>query len=277
MLVALFCARVAAATLTPAPTVTSPRLYVIDCGTLTNDTPEDYGVTRDEVRTSLFADMCYLIVHPKGSLLWDTGLPDRMVGRPIYEHMLGKHIAEFKMNTLVGQLADIGYEPGAINYLALSHYHFDHSGNANLFAKTATWLVAKPEWQAMFEPANGAKVNGAEDFELLKSAKTVFVNDDHDVFGDGTVVIKQAFGHTPGHSILQVKLANSGNILLVGDLYHYAEEISLKRIGKREAQTDAPKSRARIEALAQQIKAQIWLSHDLFLFRSLRHAPAYYD
>jgi len=275
--VSMLCARTEAAALTPAPAVTSPRLYVIDCGTLTNDTPEDYGLTRDEVRTALFADMCYLIVHPKGTLLWDTGLPDRQVGRPIYEYMLGKHIAEIKMNTLVGQLADIGYEPAAINYLALSHYHFDHSGNANLFAKTATWLVAKPEWQAMFEPANGAKVNGSEDFEQLKSAKTLYVDENHDVFGDGTVVIKQAFGHTPGHSVLQVKLANAGNLLLVGDLYHYPEEITLKKIGKRESATDAPKSRARIEALAKETKAQIWLSHDLFLFKSLRHAPAFYD
>jgi glyoxylase-like metal-dependent hydrolase (beta-lactamase superfamily II) len=68
-------------------------------------------------------------------------------------------------------------------------------------------------------------------FEGLADSKTVLLNDeDHDVFGDGTVVIKSTPGHTPGHQSLFLKLANTGNVLLSGDLYHYPEEITYKKV-----------------------------------------------
>ncbi len=50
------------------------------------------------------------------------------------------------------------------------------------------------------------------------------------MFGDGTVVIKFTPGHTPGHQSLFLKLAKTGPVLLSGDLYHYPEEITYKRI-----------------------------------------------
>ncbi len=262
--------------LTPRPVVDSTRLYVLDCGYLSNDRPEDYQLTREEVSTTLMADMCYLIVNPKGTLMWDTGLADRIAGRPLYENVFLGHYGLIKFNTLRGQLADIGFEPAAIHYLALSHGHFDHSGNANMFA-TATWLVAKQEWQAMFEPAPGVKVYGAQDFASLKTAKTTFVGPDYDVFGDGAVIIKQAFGHSPGSSVLYISLKNTGGVLLVGDLYHYPEEMALRRMSVQESKTTAQQSRDRIEAFARTNNAQIWIAHDLALYRQLRKSPGFYD
>lgn len=258
------------------PAVTIPRLYVIDCGTITNDRPERAGLTREEVKYVDFAVTCYLIVHPKGTLLWDTGLPDSMVGRPLYENMVG-HYGLLKVNTLVGQLADLGYRPDGIDYLAMSHLHIDHSGNANLFVKS-TWLVAKPEYDSVFSAsAQPSSYLGFENFDRLKDAKTVMVGPDYDVFGDGSVVIKQAFGHTPGHSVLAVRLVHTGWVVLAGDLYHYPEERSLRRIGAAEAKTSAPASRAAIEAWAKSHNAQVWLSHDMQFFKMARHSPTFYD
>jgi N-acyl homoserine lactone hydrolase len=66
---------------------------------------------------------------------------------------------------------------------------------------------------------------------VLSASKTVLLNgEDHDVFGDGTVVLKSTPGHTPGHQSLYLKLANTGNVLLSGDLYHYPEELTLKKV-----------------------------------------------
>lgn len=271
-----FVATSVAAELPTPPHVATPRIYVIDCGTITNDTPEHAGLTREEVKYVDFAVTCYLIVHPKGTLLWDTGLPDSMVGRPLYENMLG-HYGFLKTNTLVGQLADLGYRPDAINYLAMSHLHIDHSGNANLFTKS-TWLVAKPEYDSVFsKSARLSNFIGYENLNQLKDAKTIMVGADYDVFGDGSVVIKQAFGHTPGHSVLAVHLVHTGWVVLAGDLYHYPEERALHRIGAAEAKTSAPAARAAIEVWAKNNNAQIWLSHDMDFFRKARHAPAYYD
>ncbi len=262
--------------LPPREVVTTPRLYVLDCGTITNDRPEDYGLTREEVKNSNMADMCFLIVHPRGTLLWETGLSDRLVGRPLYENMF-LHYGLIKFNTLVGQLADVGFAPAMIDYLAMSHLHFDHSGNGNSFSHS-TWLVAREEWKSVFDNPPAGPVLGLNDYDRLKSAKTVFVPENYDVFKDGSVIIRQAFGHTPGHSVLDVALHNTGHILLVGDLYHYPEEMTLHRMNPEEAAESAtPVSRARIEALAHDEHAQIWLTHDLDLFRRARHEPAYYD
>src|SRR4029077_9353250 len=113
--------------LAPLPKVTSPRLYVIDCGTLVYNRPEDYQLTREEVADTNMAVPCFLVLHPRGILLFDTGLSDRLVGRPLYENVDGGY-GQIKFNSLRGQLADIGITPADITYLAISHSHFDHVG-----------------------------------------------------------------------------------------------------------------------------------------------------
>src|SRR5260221_9581196 len=83
--------------------------------------------------------------------------------------------------TLSGQLAEIGHKPADINYLALSHYHYDHSANANAFAGS-TWLVQKPERAAMFPdtaPANPIDPNVSAKFSALANSKTVVLDGDY--------------------------------------------------------------------------------------------------
>ena len=89
-------------------------------------------------------------MHPKGMLLFDTGLPDAQVGRPIYENMMGLR-AMLKTTTLKGELANIGVTAPMITYLAISHSHWDHVGNANDYAGS-TWLARKAEYDVMFGP-----------------------------------------------------------------------------------------------------------------------------
>lgn len=264
----------AQANLPPRPEVETPRIYVLDCGTITNDLPELFGLTRDEVSNTIMATMCFLVVHPQGTLLFDTGLTDRYVLRPLGEVQYSKHVAYLKMNTLIGQLADVGYTPEMIDYLVVSHHHHDHTGNANAFARTATWLVPQAEWEAMF---GGEPQRGFENYSMLREAKTEFVEDGHDVFGDGKVIIHLTPGHSPGHVVLEVELEETGHLLLGGDLYHYPEEMTLDRMPEAERTRGTPESRARVAALAESLPAQVWIAHDLQLFRRIRRAPAYYE
>ena len=189
--------------LAPLPKVTSPRLYVFDCGTLVYNKPEDYNLKRDEVRDTNMGVTCYLVVHPKGILLYDTGLNDRLVGRPLYENVLDGY-AQIKFNTLSGQLADIGVTPAHIDYLVLSHYHWDHIGNAGDFAN-AKWLVYKGDRDQMFSSAARA-YSWFSQYSALENSKTMLLSGDHDVFGDGTVVVLATPGHTEGHCSLLVRL-----------------------------------------------------------------------
>jgi glyoxylase-like metal-dependent hydrolase (beta-lactamase superfamily II) len=259
--------------LTPLPHVSTPRLYVIDCGTLVNNRPEDYNLTREEVADTNMQVTCFLVIHPRGILLFDTGLSDQLVGRPLYENYIFGY-GQIKMNTLRGQLADMGVAPADITYLALSHSHLDHVGNANDYSGSI-WLAQKAEMEPMFG-AHPAPPWAAQ-FAALKTARTQVIDGDHDVFGDGTVILKFTPGHTPGHQSLYVKLAKSGGILISGDLYHYSEERSLNRMPTHEQKTATPASRAMIEQFLKQEHAQLWIGHSMAFFRDATKAPGWYD
>ncbi len=211
----------------------SLRLYVLDCGTITPANVDAYGLKPSEMANTNMVTPCFLIVHPRGSLIWDTGeIPDTAFKDGVSPQKLRAFTVD---RPLLPQLAAIGYTPADITYMALSHYHGDHVANASLFAGS-TWIVQKGDRDPILAPrpavppAAGA-VPDPKFFEGLANSKTVVLNgEDHDVFGDGAVVIKSTPGHTPGHQSLYLKLANTGNVLLSGDLYHYPEEITLKKI-----------------------------------------------
>jgi glyoxylase-like metal-dependent hydrolase (beta-lactamase superfamily II) len=179
--------------------------------------------------------------------------------------------------TLRGQLAEIGYSPSDINFLALSHYHYDHTGNANEFAG-ATWLVPQLEKDAMF----GGKYSGSlqpSTFSALQKSKTIILKEnEYDVFGDGSVIIKSAPGHTQGHQVLYVKLAKTGGVVLSGDLYHYPAEMTLDRVPTFEFSQDQTRaSRKAVDAFLKKTGAQLWIQHDFVGNAKLKKSPQFYE
>ena len=259
--------------LPPAPKVTDVRLYVLDCGTIISYQPERFGLTLDEVGNPNFADPCFLVVHPKGILLFDTGLPDSHVGRPIYENMMGKE-GILKFTTLRGELANVGVTAPMITYLAISHSHWDHVGNANDYAGS-TWLARKAEYDVMFGPnANTAAARG---YAALAHAKIQYIDGDYDVFGDGSVVLLSTPGHTPGHQSLYVKLARTGGVVVSGDLYHYPAERSLGKMPPREQTLGTPESRKKVDDFLARTHSQLWLSHTIDWYQDAVKAPGWYD
>lgn len=257
-------------------TASSLRLYVFDCGYLFNLSPETYNLTRQDVPDPTMPVSCYLVVHPKGTLIFDTGLGDKLAGRPPYLTRRGT-MNQVVVQTMSSQLAEIGYAPEKITYLVLSHMHFDHVGNANAFAGAGTtWLVQKAEREAMFGDAVPQEsIN--PDYAALKNAKTRLLEGDHDVFGDGSVAVVSAPGHTVGHQVLFVRLPKTGPLVLSGDLYHYPGERTLKRMPAREQQAGTPASRDKIETLIEQTGAQLWIGHDMAGFAKLKKSPEYYE
>jgi N-acyl homoserine lactone hydrolase len=257
------------------PRLTSPRLYVFECGSIKGLDPGLFRFKKEELAETDFVVTCYLITHPRGTLMWDVGVvPDsafKADGGPVTEGI------STVTKPLMPQLAAAGYKPADITYLAMSHYHSDHTANANAFAG-ATWIVQQAERDVMFadQPTGIIK---PEHYSALKNSKTIVLkNEDHDVFGDGTVVLKTTPGHTPGHQALFVKLAKTGPLLLAGDLYHYPEERTFKRFPTFEFNVEqSTASRARMDDLMKQTGAQLWIEHDKPTHDKLKKAPAYYD
>jgi glyoxylase-like metal-dependent hydrolase (beta-lactamase superfamily II) len=251
------------------------RLYVFDCGSLNIPDTSPYQLKKEELATSLMALPCFLVAHPKGTMIWDAGAVPDSAFKPGGGPGTLRYATSAK--PLTAQLAEIGYVPADITHLAFSHFHWDHIGNANVFA-SATWLVRKLERDAMLSDPPSPRTEPAN-YSALKNSKTVMVTkDEHDVFGDGTVVIKATPGHSPGHQVLFLKLAKTGPILLSGDLYHYPEERTLNRVPTTEfnvPQTIA--SRADVEAFLKKTRAQLWIQHDFTANAKLRKAPEFYD
>jgi glyoxylase-like metal-dependent hydrolase (beta-lactamase superfamily II) len=259
----------------PPPAPKTVRLYVLDCGILNIADPMPlFGLNKDEVGNPNLSDAAYLIVHPRGTLIWDTGfLPDSVIESGEPQTGLAR-----ASKTLKGQLAQAGYRPADITYLALSHYHGDHTGNANDF-RASTWLVSKVEHDAMFvEPP--PRIAAPATYNTLKNSKTVYlpIKGDYDVFGDGTVVIKPTPGHTPGHLALVVKLAKTGPVMLTGDMYHYPEEVTRDTVPPGEfdsAQSAA--TRKAVREFVQQTGTQLWIGHDIIGFSKLKQSPEFYE
>jgi glyoxylase-like metal-dependent hydrolase (beta-lactamase superfamily II) len=262
----------------------SVRLYVFDCGILHIVDTGRFGLKREEVAIVDMSVPCFLVVHPKGTLIWDTGaVPDtawKPSGAPSTRHITLPDSQQRDITvtkSLNAQLADLGYTASDITYLALSHYHYDHTANANQFA-TATWLVRYAERDAMFAEKPPGTTQPST-YLALRSSKTVILEEDeHDVFGDATVVIKSAPGHTPGHQILYLKLAKTGAVVLSGDLYHYPEERILDRVPTFEFdQKETRATRMIIETFLKEKAAQLWIEHDLNGNRKLKKSPEFYE
>lgn len=259
-----------------APEASGPRLYVMDCGIITMMNPESYDLRAEEISGSGdFVTPCYLIVHPAGTLVYDVGqIPDADFPEDGSPATAGVFTSD---RPLLPQLAEIGYAPADITYLAMSHYHTDHSANANSFAGS-TWIVQRPERDAMFG-GDGPGLADPANYSALENAETILVEgEDYDVFGDGTVVLKFTPGHTPGHQSLFLDLANTGPVLLAGDLYHYVEERTLDRVPGFDFDADLTRaSRRRVEDFLTETGAELWINHDMALYDTLVKSPAYYD
>lgn len=265
------------------PGVKGVRLYVFDCGTLRAD-PARFRLKKEEVATTNLSVPCFLVAHPQGRLMWDPGaVPDAdwtPTGAEVAHHLVLADSSQRDLmlrKPLIAQLADIGYSPTDITHLAFSHYHYDHTANANSFAG-ATWLVRQVERDAMFAE-KPPRVTQPSSYAALKTSKTVIIeSDEYDVFGDGAVIMKLAAGHTPGHQVLYVKLLNTGDVVLSGDLYHFPEARALKRVATFDFdQAQTPISRNTIEAFLSKTGAQLWIQHDYLANSRLKKAPEYYD
>lgn len=248
---------------TAAPAAETVRLYAMDCGRINvanagvfADDGSYEGVTRQLV------DPCYLIRHPNGDLLWDAGLPDSLADVPGGQAVEGTPFHVSMPTKLSAQLTQLGLTPSDIEYLSFSHSHFDHVGNAAMFTD-AIWIVDEDERAAMFTD----EARGQENFPLyapLESVETRFIEGeaDYDVFGDGSVTIVQTPGHTPGHTILRLNLANAGTVLLTGDMWHLAESREARRVPTFNFNRDQTlASMDKVEALAAETNARVVRQH----------------
>jgi len=251
---------------TPAGKPADPAVVTLtrlDCGT--NGAPTDVGQRFSDTYAykGLMVQLtysCYLIRHGDDYMIWDTGNPMGTTATA----------PKTSLSDLVTQLK---ISPAQVKFVGISHYHGDHTGQAREFPQ-ATLLIGKGDWDVLTNPAMSSVANPAPFAPWIGGgSKADPVTGDRDVFGDGTVMMLNMPGHTPGHHSLLVRLKEMGNVLITGDLAHFHENYDSN--GVPTFNTDRSQSLAsldRFKQLAKNLNATVIIQHDQ---RDVSKLPAY--
>lgn len=259
------------ATAQAAPSPAPLKLWRLDCGEIQVDDLNEYSDTfAYPGQSKRFAVSCYLIQHGASYMLWDTGLSPDDLGRPLQgPNATGETIATL----LPEQLAQLHVDPKQIEVIGISHYHYDHTGQAKLFPQ-ARLLIGKGDAQVLRTPDSPRArplahwING--------DGKVEEISGDKDVFGDQSVVMLDLPGHTPGHHGLLVKLARTGYVVLSGDAAHFRENYvnnGVPTFNVDRAQTLA--SLDRFKAIEKNLHAVVVIQHDQRDLTKLPTFPAF--
>lgn len=236
------------------------KMYALDCGHLGARLKDMIEGEEGPVELPISS---YLIEHPKGSVLFDTGMhpdlqtdPEAKVGRLVRIFQFDK----YRPGDEVGaRLQAIGRDPGRIDYVVNSHLHFDHAGG-NAQIPNATLVIQKAEWEIGRDPELAAKF-GFDPADVTQGHPVRAVEGEHDLFGDGRVVCLPTHGHTPGHQSLKVRL-DSGEIVLTGDACYFCRTLKERRLPRfvhdREAMLNSLEKIAALEAGG----ARVFPGHD---------------
>jgi N-acyl homoserine lactone hydrolase len=246
-----------------AQTPAAVTLTRLECGTSAAPTDvsarfsDTYAYTGLKVQLAI---SCYLVRHGDDYLVWDTGNP---VGTtPVAPK-----------TSLVDLLAQLKVTPDQVKYVGVSHYHGDHTGQVSSFP-TATLLIGKGDWDVLTDSKSAGTVNSAPFTNWISGGgKVEPLSGDKDVFGDGTVVVLNTPGHTPGHHSLLVRLKEMGNVLLTGDLAHFRENYDTNGVPTfNTSRSETIASLDRFKKIATNLKATVIIQHDA---RDVGKLPAF--
>lgn len=249
--VALACA--SAFTALPASAQSPPEVSLarLDCGTPVLNLVARFNDTwAFNDKKVMFTFSCYLIKRGDDYMLWDTG------------HALTAGAPAPKVS-IVDQLAQTNVKPEQIKYVGISHYHADHTGQVASFPGS-TLLIGKGDWDGIIAPTPNVGASVAPFAHWISGGgKMEVLPGDKDVFGDGSVVILNTPGHTPGHHSLLVKLKDKGNVLITGDVTHFQENYASNGVPTfNYNRGDSLASLDRFKTTAANLKATVIIQHD---------------
>ena len=266
------------------------KLYVLNSGSLkiSKGVLQNFGPMEPKIEIPVGM---FLITHPKGNVLFDTGNNDKLITDRSY---WGKYADAFEVMmtpevSIETQLGKAGLKPDDIKYVVVSHMHLDHGGNVGKFPHS-TLVIQDDEINFAFfpdEPFAGSFIPGdVMDLRSALGATTpgampmLRLAGDMDLFGDGSVVVKRSVGHTKGSQMLVVRLPQTGTIILTGDAAYFRENV-LKSIPPNLVLAYDPagimKGYEWIRYMMANEGANFFTAHDPDAWKTMKHAPEFYE
>jgi N-acyl homoserine lactone hydrolase len=207
----------------------------------------------------------FLVEHPRGLVLVDTGLAPEAVGRPnaFYGAMAAAVDFRFEREHCVDrQILMRGYRVEDVTDVVITHAHIDHTGGIRMFPHARLHIGALDLAYALHPAPEDTLLYRADDFTPTLAQGWNTVRRDHDLLGDGAIVLLQMPGHTPGNLSVLVRLADR-TVLLSGDTVHL--QVALDDELYMHGDFDEPAavtSVRRLKEIARAEDAVVWIAHD---------------
>ena len=227
-------------------------------------------VPKEKARNITIPISMWVIDHPKGLVVYDTGNNAAISDGKCKSHWAagnceGLKPSQKREDVIDAQLKKLGHSPDKVKAVITSHAHLDHIGNIKLFPK-AVHVMQKKElyqawWPEKFQRAGDVFVMGdfdgpARDFNYLE------LDGDYDLFGDGSIVILSTPGHTLGHQSVRVKLASGRTIVMAQDAIWMQENLDGYPAGLNYSVKDYTNSVHRLKMIRDLEGADLYFGHD---------------
>jgi len=288
-LAAAACAWVGVASQVSAASPEGMKLYVFSSGWLNIDKSAlQTGAAPGRIQIPV---AFFLIHHPKGDVVFDTGNNDRIITDPSYWGPLAAALEPGRSPDVAidVQLGKIGVNPSDVKYVAVGHMHLDHAGNIAKFPNATlvyqrdeiiNALWPKPGFAGPYVPGDLAPLRSATGQNNPARQPVIELNGDLDLFGDGSIYIHRSVGHTPGSQMMVVRLPKTGPVILTSDACYLMENLQrdiLPSIGLAYDPAGIINGYTWIKHLMSAEGADVIFAHDAETFKRHKHAPEYYE
>lgn len=204
------------------------RVHALTCGWLTGPAALFLDGASGALRVPVPS---LLIEHPRGRVLFDTGMHPALGTDPGSRLGAGAALWTVELgpdDDVAGRLAAVGAGADRVDLVVASHLHFDHAGGLAL-VPNATLVVQRREWEAA-QDADLAAQNYLDRADWDHGHALRLVDGEHDLFGDGRVVCVPTHGHTPGHQSLRLRLDDGRDVLFTADACYLRESLAARRL-----------------------------------------------
>ncbi|PPQ73307.1 hypothetical protein CVT26_015335 [Gymnopilus dilepis] len=285
---------------TPAPNQAYCKVSALDGGALS--APEEFFVANATPgHRDILPALSFLIQHTEkpDKIIFDLGIRRDLEGFPpfLYERITSRFDIEPGHGDVVSSLEKGGLKPDDIDFVVLSHLHWDHIGDTKLFGKSK--FVVGSECRTLVENGYPKDPKALFAQDLLPIERTRFISDDDwkpvgpfpralDFYGDGSAYIIDSPGHLPGHVNLLARTSPDGAwIYLAGDSAHNWKLIT----GEDQIKVGMPgnphfcmhvdlkqaeENIARIREVWKMPRVRVVLAHDFPWYKDNRGGPAFW-